>query len=77
MKNERKYTDIKLVTTEGRRNYLVSEPNYRTTKIFSENLLTVETKRTYLPMSKPVYLGLSVLELSKKVMYNFCYDYVE
>ena len=42
MENVRKHRDIKLVTTEKRRNYLVSEQNYRTTKLFSENLLAIE-----------------------------------
>ena len=44
MENLRKYRDIKLVTTEKRRNDLVSEPNYHTTKYFTENLLTIEMK---------------------------------
>ena len=39
MKNVRKHRDIKLVATNRRRNYLVSEPNYHMTKLFSENLL--------------------------------------
>ena len=41
----RKHSDIKLVTTEARRNSLVSEPKYHTTKYFSENLLTIDMKR--------------------------------
>ena len=42
MKNVKKDRDIKLVTTETRRKYLVSEPNYHTTKFFTENLLAIE-----------------------------------
>ena len=42
IENVRKHRDIKLVTTEKRRNYLVSEPNCHTTKFFSENLLAIE-----------------------------------
>ena len=45
MENVRKHRDIKLVTTERRRNYLVSEPNYHTTKFFTENLLAIEMKK--------------------------------
>ena len=45
MENVRKHRDIKLVTTDEKRNKLVSEPNYHTTKHFSENLLAVEMKR--------------------------------
>ena len=44
MENVRKYRDMKLVTTERRRNYLVSEPNYHTTNLFTENLLAIEMK---------------------------------
>ena len=46
MNKLRKCGDIKLVTTEKRINYLVSEPNYDTTKIFTENLLAIEMKKT-------------------------------
>ena len=45
MEKVRKQRDIKLVTTETRRNYLVSEPNYHTTKFFTENLLAIEMKK--------------------------------
>ena len=45
MENVRKHKDIKFVTTERRRNYLVSEPNYRATKFFTENLLAIEMKK--------------------------------
>ena len=45
MENVRKHRNIKFVTTERRRNYLVSEPNYHTTKFFTENLLTTEMKK--------------------------------
>ena len=45
MENERKHRDIKVITTE-RRNYLVSEPNYHTTKFFTDNLLAIERRKT-------------------------------
>ena len=45
MENLRKHNDIKLVATEKRRNYLVSEPNHHTTKFFIENLLAIEMTR--------------------------------
>ena len=61
MENVRKDGDIKPVTTERRRNYLVSELNYHPTKFFTENLLAIEMKKTD-TVNKPVYLGLSVLE---------------
>ena len=77
MENVRKHRDINLVTTEKRKNYLVSEPNYHTTKFFTDHLLVIEMKKTEILMNKPVYLGLSILELSKILMYEFWYDYVK
>ena len=62
MENVRKHRDIKLVTTDKRRNQLISEPNYYTTKYFSENLLAIEMKKIKLKMNKPVYLGSSAPE---------------
>ena len=76
MENVRKHRN-KLVTTERRRKYLVSEPNYHTTKFFTENLLAIEIRETQILMNKPVYLGLSILDLSEAVTYKFWYDYVK
>ena len=71
----RKHRDIKQVKINKRRNKLVSEPNYHTTKYFSENLLAIEMKKTKVKMNKPMYLGLSILEVSKILMYELWYDY--
>ena len=76
MENVRKNRDIKLVTTDKRRNQLVSEPNYHTAKWLSENLLTIEVKKIKVIMNKPVYLGLLILEISKILMYEFWSNYV-
>ena len=77
MENVRKRRSIKLVATERRKNYVVSEPNYYTTKFFTETLLAIETRKTQVLMNKPVYLGLLILDLSKTVMYELWYDYVK
>ena len=53
--NVRKHRDIKLVTTDRRRNQLISEPNYHTKNYFSENLLAIEMKKIKVKMNKPVY----------------------
>ena len=77
MENMRKNRNIKLLTTERRRNYLVSEPNYLTKKIPTENLLAIEMRKTQILMNKLVYLGLSILDLSKTVMYESWYDHAK
>ena len=77
MENVRKYRNTKLVTTERRRNYLVSEPNYHTTKFFTEDFIATEMRRTQIIMSRLLYLGLPILDQSKTVMHELCYDYVK
>ena len=77
IENLRKHRDIKLVTTGRVKNYLVSEPIYRNTYFFTENLLVIEMKKTQITMSTLVYSGLSILDLSKTLRYEFWYDFVK
>ena len=77
VENVRKHRAIKLVTTDKRRNQLVSEPNYHAAKWFSENLLAIEMKKAKVKMNRPLYQGLSILEISKTLMYEFWYDYMK
>ena len=57
IENERKHRDIKLVTTEEKRNKLVSELNYHKTKHFSDNLLVIEMKKTKVKMNNQYILA--------------------
>ena len=75
MENVRKHRDIKLVKTDCKKNKLVSEPNYHTMKLIAENLSIIEMKKVKVKMNKPIYLGLSILEISKIIIYEFWYDY--
>ena len=77
MENIRKHRDIRLVTTDKKINRLVSEPNYHTMTYISEDLSIIEMKRTKVKMNKPIYLGLSILDISKILMYEFGYDYMK
>ena len=62
MENIRKHRDIKLVTTDKKRNKLVSQPNYQTMNYISENLSIIEMNKTKVKMNKPIYLGLRLYE---------------
>ena len=71
MENVRNHRYIKLVTSEKRRKQLVSEPNYHSCKKFSDHLMAIEMKKTRIKMNKPLYLGMSILDISKTLMYKF------
>ena len=77
MENIRKHRNIKLVTTDKKRNKLVSEPSYHTTNYISEDLSIIEMNKTKVKMNNSTYLGLSILDISKILMYEFCYDYMK
>ena len=62
--------DIKLVTTNKRRKYLVSEPNYHTTNFFSKKLSAIEMKKIKVKINDPMYLDLSILKIRPKYKYN-------
>ena len=75
MENLRKRKEIRLVTADEKKSKLISEPNYHRTKQFSETLLAIEMKKAKVKMNKPVYLGMSILDISKTLMYKFWYEY--
>ena len=77
MENVRKRRDIEFVTTDKKRSKLVSEPNYHTMNYISKYLSIIDMKRTKFKMNKPIYLGLSILDISKILMYKFWYDYMK
>ena len=71
MENLRHHRDIKLVTSDKRKNRLVSQPNYHSRKKFSDHLMAIEMKKTRVKMTKPLYFGMSILDISKILMYEF------
>ena len=77
MENIRNRVNVKLVNTEEKLKKLVAKPNFKSLKIFSEDLVSVHMKQTSLTMNKPVYLGMCILDLSKTIMYEFHYNYIK
>ena len=77
MENIRNRVNIKLVDSGEQFKKLTAKPNYESRKIFNENLVSVHMKKTSLTMNKPVYLGMSILDLSKTLMFDFHYKYIK
>ena len=75
-KNVRRHRYIELVKTNERRHKLVSRANHKT-KYFSENLLAIGLRKTKVKMHNPVYLGLSVLDISKLTVYKYWYNWIK
>ena len=75
MENVRKRVNVKLINNE--RDYLkvVSRPSYVSQKILDKNLVAVHKTKPVLLLNKPIYVGFSILELGKKIMYDWHYNY--
>jgi len=77
MENIRNRVDLRLRKSEKSAEKLVSKPNYERTTIFCEDLVAVHMKKTELVFNKPVYLGMSILDISKTLMYDFHYNSIK
>ena len=71
IENARKHKDINLVTNNEKRCNLASKPNYHTIKWFSEDFMAMEMRKTKVKTNKPIYLGFSILDVSKILIYDF------
>ncbi|MES9884868.1 MAG: hypothetical protein ABW185_28820, partial [Sedimenticola sp.] len=76
LENQKKYKDIKLVSSEKRLNTLIAKPTYSSRKIFNESLVGVQFKRVKISITKPIYAGQAVLDISKCQMYDFWYNHL-
>ena len=77
MENIRNRVDIKLVNCEKKALKLFAKTNYYNCTIFSENLIAVHMKKTKIKFNKPIYTGMSLLALSKMLMFDFHYNYIK
>ena len=77
MENVRKYVDVKLVTNPEYFQRLVAKPNYVESEVFTEDFVAVLMQRSTCTLSKPIYVGFTILELSKRLIYKFHYNYMK
>lgn len=77
MENLRKHRTVELCHTEKRLKKLSAKPTYKTHRIFSEDLAGIELSRHKVKMNRPIYIGMTVLDLSKHTMYEFFYKHLK
>ena len=76
MENLRKRINVKLINNSKDYLKIVSKLNFISQKIFSKHFIAVHQIKSLLTLNKPIYVGFSILELSKLLMYKLHYDYV-
>ena len=77
MENLCKRVDNRLVTNEKKLDKLTSMPTFISSKIFNENLMAVHKVKETLTLSRPAYVSMGILDLSKMLMYDFHYNYIK
>ena len=77
MENLRNRPTVDLVTSEEKLKKLAVQPSFKQFKIFHENLVAVERAKVELTLNRPTYVGFSILDLSKTLMYDFHYNYIK
>ena len=77
IENIRKRQNIILVDDRKKAVKLTSRPNFDRATIFDKNLIAVHMKKTEVYFNKPVYVGQAILDLSKTLMFNFHYNYIQ
>ena len=77
MENLRKRINVKLFNNSKDYVRCVSKPNFISQKIFSKNIVAIHQIKPVLILNKPIYVGFSILDLSKLLMYKFHYEYIQ
>ena len=77
MECQRKHLDVEMTNNEKRLTKLTAKPTFKECRIFNESLVGVHCKRSKVLISKPIYAGQTVLDLSKVLMYQFWYGYIK
>ena len=72
--NIRKHQDVKLVSDMRKFRRLACKPNFKALRIFNEDLVAVNISKKVVSLTKPTYVGMSILDVSKAFMLAFHYD---
>ena len=75
--NLRNRLKVDLVTSEEKLEKLAAQPSFKQFKISNENLVAVKRGKVELTLNQPIYVGFTILDLSKMLMYDFNYNYIK
>ncbi|WAQ96446.1 hypothetical protein MAR_029136, partial [Mya arenaria] len=77
MENVRRYKTIEIIHNKKRLDKVTAKPTYKDTTILNEDLVAVELYKSKVNLVKPIFCGMSILDLSKCLMYDFWYNHIK
>ncbi|KAK3083783.1 hypothetical protein FSP39_003181 [Pinctada imbricata] len=77
MENMRKRMNVELVHKKERLRKVCAKPNFQSFKIFNEDLVAVNLRKTNIVLNRPIYAGFCILDIAKLFMFQFHYDFVK
>ena len=77
MENLRNTRTVDLVTSEEKLKKLTAQPSFNKFKIFHKNLVALERAKVELSLNRAIYVGFAILDLTKTLMYDFHYNYID
>ena len=76
MMNVRKHRKVELITEQRKLKRWIARPSFQSFRIFNDNIVGVEMKKERVRLFQPIYVGFSILDISKILMYDFHYGYI-
>ncbi|GBN67380.1 hypothetical protein AVEN_149573-1 [Araneus ventricosus] len=77
MENLRNRVNIDLVTDEKIAKKLVASPAFHSFIIINNDLVSIQREKNCLFLNRPIYVGFSILDISKILMFDFHYNYIK
>lgn len=80
MENKRQHRDVKIVSKwKGRcgAKNLIARPEFHSSRIIAEDVILIELNKTKVNLDVPIYIGSCILDISKRLMYDFYYNYLK
>ena len=77
MENLRKRLIVELVSNQSKTRKLTSKPSFHAFRIFNNDLVAAHMLKQHLYLNRPIYVGFTILDVSKTLMYDFHCNYIK
>ena len=77
LQNDRNHENIIIATSWKQAERLIAKNTFQKAAIFNENMIAIHMKKTNVILKQPIYIGFTVLELAKRQVWDFHYNFIK